>query len=199
MDATGLEGRHVSGYFARRVGRADSPQPLWPKLTVVGDIGSYLIAAAIPNTGPSNDSPDFRPAVRQAAAHIRFRRLLADSAYDAEKNHEACQALGVKALIKLNRRWFGRKWPKSTLRRRMRRTFSRRAYRRRSHAESINSAFKRTLGSALRARGAPAQARELLWKVLAFDLMILRRAPGTFQRSQSDSVPRSPAGSSVRT
>jgi hypothetical protein len=150
---------------------------LWPKLTVVGYVGSHLIAAAIPGIGPGNDSPFFPSAVRQAAGHIRFHRLLADAGYDAEHNHRTCQELGMKALIKLNRRWFGRKWPKSPLRRRMRKSFSWRSYGRRSHAESIFSALKRTLGCTLRARSQVAQARELLWRVLAFDLMIIRRVP----------------------
>jgi hypothetical protein len=175
VDATGLETHHVSGYFARRVRRVDSPQPAWPKLTVVGHVSSHLIVAAIPGQGPSNDSPCFGPAVRQACGHVRFRRLLADAAYDAEHNHQICKDLGAQAVIQLNRRWFGRKWPVSPLRRRLHRKFPRRVYGRRSHAESIFSTFKRTLGSALRARGQDAQARELLWKVLAYDLMILRR------------------------
>lgn len=136
------------------------------------------IVAAEPSLGPSNDSPAFPEAIRQASRHIRFTWIFADAGYDAEKNHVACEELGIKALIKLNKRWFGRKWPKSRLRRRMRKSYSMRRYGRRAHAESIFSAFKRTLGSVLRARGQAAQAREMLWRVLTFDLMILRRPRG---------------------
>ena len=173
-----MDARHVSGHYARTCSLEGTSQALWPKLTVVGDIASHLIVAAEPSLGPSNDSPAFPEAIRQASRHIRFTWIFADAGSDAEKNHVACEELGIKALIKLNKRWFGRKWPKSRLRRRMRKSYSMRRYGRRAHAESIFSAFKRTLGSVLRARGQAAQAREMLWRVLTFDLMILRRPRG---------------------
>jgi hypothetical protein len=176
IDATGMDARHVSGHYARTCSEEGTSQALWPKLTVVGHIGSHLIAAAEVGVGPSSDSPALPPAVRQAARHVRLTWIYADAGYDAEKNHVACEEQGIKALIKLNKRWFGRKWPKSRLRRRMRKKYSMRRYGRRSHAESIFSSMKRTLGSVLRARTSAAQARELLWRVLAFDLMILRRS-----------------------
>ena len=147
-------------------------------LTAVGHVGSHLIAAAVASRGPTNDSPLLAPAMRQAAHHIQFDVLLADRGYDAEHNHRLCrEELGIrKTAIPINPRGTGRRWPKSRYRRKMRQAFPAKAYRQRRHAESIFSALKRTLGSALRARGPQAQARECLWRVLAFDLMIIRRA-----------------------
>jgi hypothetical protein len=147
-------------------------------LTVVGHVGSHLIAGAVASRGPTSDSPLFAPAMRQAAQHIRFDVVLADAAYDAEHNHRLCrEELGARSTaIPLNPRGTGRRWPRTRYRREMRRNFPRRPYANRRHAESIFSALKRTLGSALRARGPEAQARECLWRVLAFDLMIIRRA-----------------------
>jgi hypothetical protein len=40
-----------------------------------------LILGAVPNTGPTQDSPDFAPAVRQAARLLAFDTVLADGAY----------------------------------------------------------------------------------------------------------------------
>jgi hypothetical protein len=177
IDSTGLETRHVSRYFARKRGDVSYPQPSWPMLTVVAHVRSHLIAAAVVTEGPKNDFPFLPPALRQALGHTRFHRLLADAGYDSEKNHRVCrEELGVESVIRINRRWVGRRWPRTPHRRRMRRRFPTRVYRRRAHAESVFSALKRTLGSCTRATGAQAQLRELLWKVLAFDLMILRRA-----------------------
>jgi DDE family transposase len=145
-------------------------------LTAVGHVRSHLIAAAVAVQGPKNDHPFLPEAVRQAARHIGFRRLYADAGYDSEKNHRVCRdELGIESVIKLNRRGGGRRWPRKPYRRAMRRAFPREAYRQRAHAESIFSALKRTLGSALRARRPHAQLRELLWRVLAYDAMILRR------------------------
>lgn len=145
-------------------------------LTVVGHVGSHLIAGALAMQGPKNDVALLPDALRQAMNHTRFRRLLADAGYDSESNHRVCrEELSVESVIKINPRRLGRRWPRTPHRRRMRQQFPKDAYRRRSHAESIFSALKRRLGSATRATGSQAQMRELLWKVLAFDLMILRR------------------------
>jgi hypothetical protein len=146
-------------------------------LTAVGHVGSHLIAAAIAARGPTNDSPFFGPAIRQAARHVRFDTVLADKGYDAEPNHRLCrEELGIRSIIPINRRRAKRRWPKTPYRREMRRAFPKKEYASRRHAESIFSALKRTLGDALRARKPEAQMRECLWRVLAFDLMIIRRA-----------------------
>jgi DDE family transposase len=145
----------------------------------LGLVRSHLIAAALVSRGPSGDQPFLPQALQQASGHIRVRRLLADAGYDSEKNHQVSrEQFGVESVIKINPRWLGRRWPSKPYRRRMRRSFPKRAYSRRAHAESIFSAFKRTLGAAMRARGPQAQRRELLWRVLAYDLMIIRRARG---------------------
>jgi transposase len=141
-------------------------------------VRSHLIAAAVVSRGPSGDQPFLPQALEQAAGHIRFHRLLADAGYDSESNHRICrEQFGVESVIKINPRWLGRRWPSAPHRRRMRRSFPRKAYRRRAHAESVFSAFKRRLTSSLRARSQAAQERELLWRVLAYDLMIIRRGP----------------------
>jgi len=92
VDATGLETRHVSAYFGlRRANGAGHRQRAWPKLTAVVHTHSHLILGALPGVGPSQDSPDFSPAMRQAAALARIDTALADAGYDAEHNHRLCR------------------------------------------------------------------------------------------------------------
>ena len=182
VDSTGLETRHVSAYFVRRRRRKGSLYPRWPKLTAVCDVGSHLVAGAVTSRGPSNDSPEFAPAMRQAGHHVMFEVVMADAAYDAEHNHRLCrEELGVPStLIPINPRTFGHQEPRAPYRREMHWNFSRRAYGRRWHVESVFSAIKRVLGSALRARTDESLDRECLWRVLTYDLAILRRARGRF-------------------
>ena len=63
----------------------------------------------------------------------------------------------------------------------MRRTFRRDGggvlYRRRSAVECVNSRIKRNLGSALRSRTDVRREREMLFKALVHNLMLLRRRP----------------------
>lgn len=175
VDATGLETRHVSAYFGLRRGGDGHRQRAWPKLTAVVHAHSHLILGAVPGVGPSQDSPDFTPAMRQAARLVQIDTALGDAGYDAEHNHRLCrEELGVRqTVIRLNRRNTGRRWPKTPYRRAMRFRFPKTTYNQRWHAESGFSQHKRRLGSALTARGDASQARELALRVLTHNLMLL--------------------------
>ena len=76
----------------------------------------------MPGVGPGQDSPDFVPAARQAAALLPIHAVLADAAYDAGHNHRLCrEELGVRdAVIPPNPRNTGRRWPRAPYRRAMR-------------------------------------------------------------------------------
>jgi hypothetical protein len=184
IDATGYETRHVSRYFAWRSGRRR--QRAWPKLTAVIETRSHLFLSARVGRGPSQDSPQFKPAARAATGHGPIDTLLADGAFDAEHNHAyAREELGIRStVIPLNRRNSGRKWPKTRYRRQMVKRFRRRprgSRHRRVHGQrwQVESGFsrnKRLLGSALRARRWPNQKREVLMRVLTHNLMLLAAA-----------------------
>src|SRR5581483_4683595 len=97
VDGTGLESRHTSRYFFRRSGKKHSSR-LWTKLTVAVDTQSHFLAGARVSTGPSNDSPQFRPVMAQASLVVTWDRALADAAFDAEDHHRyAREGCGVRA------------------------------------------------------------------------------------------------------
>jgi hypothetical protein len=116
--------------------------------------------------------------MRQAVRHLPLVRLLADTGYDSEANHVLCRKiLGIRTTaIRLNRRKYGRRWPKTRYRRLMKRRFPKRIYGHRWQVESTISRHKRLLDSALRARNYAAQKQECLLRVLTHDLMILQCA-----------------------
>jgi Transposase DDE domain len=179
VDATGLETRHVSAYFGQRRAKGKGHrQRAWPKLTAVLHTHSHLMLGAVPGVGPSQDSPDFTPAMRPAAGLIAIDTALGDAGYDAEHNHHLCRDdRGIRqTVIRLNRRNTGRRWPKTPYRRAMRHRFPKPIYNQRWHAESGFSQHKRRLGSALTARNTASQARELVLRVLTHNLMLLAEA-----------------------
>jgi hypothetical protein len=178
VDASGLESRHTSRYFFKRAGRKLSAQS-WVKLTVSCHTASHFFPAATVTLGPSNDSPQFRPALHQSCLVVSWDRVLGDAAFDSEENHRlAREDLGVRStVIPLNRRNRGRKWPKTKYRRQMKRRFARRKYGQRWQVESAFSRHKRLLGSALRARSDAARERECYLRVLTHNLMILADTP----------------------
>lgn len=150
----------------------------WPKLTAVFHAPTHLIAGAHACRGPCQDSPQFEPVMRQAAANVAFARALADKGYDAEHNHALCRReLGIRVTaIPLNPRSHGRRWPKTPYRRLMRRHFPCRRYRQRAQAESGFSRHKRLLGSALTAKREDRQFNEIRMRVLTHNLMLLAAA-----------------------
>jgi hypothetical protein len=174
IDATGLESRHTSQYFFKRAGRKRHAR-LWTKLTVVCHTGSHFFTAATVTTGPSNDGPQFAPAMNQAALVVHWDRVLGDAAFDSEANHRlARQDLGIRSsVIPINQRSHGRKWPQTKYRRQLKRRFPKRKYGQRWQVESAFSRHKRRLGSALAGRSDDSRERECYLRVLAHDLMLL--------------------------
>src|SRR5262249_10122967 len=145
----------------------------YPKLTLAAETNSHLVAGALLTIGPSQDSPQFGPVLRQATRHLgQVDRLLADSAYDAEHNHcLARQRLGIRStVIALNPRASGRKWPQTRYRRQLQCRFPHRIYGQRWQCESVHSRIKRRLGSSLSGRTHTNRKREALLKVLIHDL-----------------------------
>ena len=177
-----MESRHTSRYFFKRAGRKHSSR-LWTKLTVVCDIESHFLTAATVSLGPANDSPQFRPAMAQAALGVAYDRVLGDAAFDSEENHRYCREdKGVRStVIPINRRNQGRRWPKTRYRRQMVKRFRkkpagsrhRRVYGQRWQAESAFSRHKRLLGSALRAKSDASRERQCYLRVLTHNIMLL--------------------------
>jgi hypothetical protein len=177
IDATGLESRHTSQYFFKRAGRKHSAR-LWTKLTVVCDTSSHFFTAATVSTGPGNDSPQLRPAMKQASLAVTWDRLLGDAAFDSEENHRLCrEELGVRStVIPLNRRNSGDKCPQTRYRRQMKKRFHKRKYGQRWQAESAFSRHKRLLDSALRGKSEAARECECYLRVLTHNIMLLAAA-----------------------
>jgi hypothetical protein len=152
-------------------------------LTAVQDTTTHLYLSAHVTRGPSQDSPQYKPAVRAAHARCPIDTLLGDTAYDAEHNHALGRdRLGIRSTVfPPNRRNGGRKWPKTKYRRQMVKRFRkkpkgsrhRRVYGQRWQAESGFSRHKRLLGSALRCRVWASQKKEALLRVLTHNLMLL--------------------------
>ena len=178
VDATGLETHHASRYYIKRQGTPRKSRYAWLKLSLACPLASHLFAGAVASQGPSQDSPQFPPVMHQATQQITWTGLLADAGYDAEHNHRLCrETLGIPTtLIALNKRGTGRKWPKTTYRRQMKRNFSKARYHQRWHIESAITRHKRRLGCVIQARSLTAQVREGYLRVITHNLMRLQNA-----------------------
>jgi hypothetical protein len=142
--------------------------------------------------GPTQDSPDFTPALQQAAALLAIDTVLADAAYDAEHNHQLCRdTLGIRqSIVPLNPRNTGRRWPRTPYRRALRQHFPHATYQQRWHAESGFSRHKRRLGSALTTRTTPRIGGNSCCACSRTTSCSWRDAPGSFQQSKWLRQPR---------
>ncbi len=179
VDATRLESRHTSRYFAHRSG---AEHATWTKLTVACDTATHFLAGATVTTGPSNDSPQFRPVPTLASVAVGWDRVLADAAFDSEAHHAYARGdLGIRSsVIPVNTR--GRTGtPSGTYRRQMARRFvpkpegsrSKRVYGQRWAVESAFSRHKRRLGSALGGKSDSSRENECYLRVLTHNIMLL--------------------------
>jgi len=176
IDSTGLETHHISRHFVNCTKRPSYFRRIWPKITVVCDTQTHLIASCIVTRGPSYDFGLFEQAVGEAYKQVRFKRMLADGGYDSEVNHRVAREIfGMETMIKLNLRGFNRQ-PKGKHRRQTKEKFDKKIYNNRWQIESVFSRNKRLLGSALRNRTEVSRERECLLRVLTHNLMIIRRA-----------------------
>jgi hypothetical protein len=176
IDSTGLETHHISCHFVNCTKRPSYFRRIWPKITVVCDTQTHLIASCIVTRGPGYDFCLFEEAVGEAAKQVRFKRMLADGGYDCESNHRiAREIFGIEAVIKLNLRGFNSQ-PHGPYRRQMKENFDRKVYNNRWQIESVFSRHKRLLGSALRNRTEVSRERECLLRILTHNLMIIRCA-----------------------
>jgi transposase len=192
IDSTGLESRHVSHYFTRRSERhAAHYKATYPKLSAVCDTRTHLILGVTVDRGPTVDHCEFRPTVQRALAHQPFKTLLADAGYDSEKAHHWCRdELGIRSIIPP--RTYGRRRldgaPRGTYghyRVKLLRRFPRKLYGQRWQIETAFSVIKRCLGAALRARTYHSQCREVVLKVLTYNLMILLLGVRMFYTEQT--------------
>ena len=177
IDATGLETRYTSRHFIRCRRRESFYRRRWPKLTIVCDIKTHLIAGCIVTRGPSMDFPNLEKVMSQSQRYIHFDKLLADAGYDSEANHVFCRdKLNIRSTVIAYNPRRTDKLPSSKYRRQMATQFDSDAYGQRWQVESVFSRHKRLLGSALRNRTDKSRERECLLRVLTHNLMIIRRA-----------------------
>jgi Transposase DDE domain len=138
-----------------------------------GKSGSAVPAVADRAPRPVDDCANLPAVVAAASEQTRIGLVLADAAFDSERNHTYIRrALGAQSVIPAKR---GKKtWRIHGVRAEMRRAFPRRLDRRRALIESLFSSVNRKLSARAPGRTLPMQKRQALLLVLSFNLYRLR-------------------------
>ena len=168
LDGTGFESHHASRYYVLR--RA-STSKYWqkttyrtfPKAGILCDCASHMVLAVVPEQGPGADIRHFRKAIDEAQQIVRLETLAADAGYDSERSHEyGRNECGIRTLIPPLIGRPTKKPPSGYWRRQMKSRLHTTRYSSRWQVETVNSMFKRLLGSEMRARSYWGRCREIV-------------------------------------
>lgn len=180
IDSTGLESRHVSGYYTKRCGHHKAhAKRRYPKLSAVCDCSNHLILGSVIDRGPKLDHAEDEATLLAALNQQWFTTLIGDTGYESERFHSVCRDdLGIRSVIPTTQRGRPRKdgQPKPVngiYRRLMKHHFPKKLYGQRWQIECVFSMLKRNLGSSLRARRYHSQTREIRARILTHNLAIL--------------------------
>ena len=200
VDGTRFESRHISRDFVKRRERGQNTDQTrsnpryqtttytrFPKAGVVCDCGSHMIFSVVPERGPGPDIKHTRRLLTGIPKSIRIDTVLADAGYDGEWVHEFVRTeLGSRTIIPAT---IGRptsKPPNGRWRRVMKQRFKqmKKKYGQRWQIETVNSMWKRLIGSAMRARRYGSQCREITLRAITLNVMILRHLYRAFLQSK---------------
>ena len=164
IDGTGFEVENRSMHYQMRTAR--STYRRYVKLGISADMDKQLILRNAIYKGPRNDNKDFMLLVK----NIKTNFVCADKGYDANKHHEFVEReLNAKSCIKIKEKVLSKR-SRSTLRKKILKEFDDKTYHQRSKVESIFSSIKRKYGSCLKARNLSTQKKEVLCKLVAYNL-----------------------------
>ena len=178
IDGTGFEIENRSIHYLLRTAM-DVDRRRYIKLGISADLDKQIIMRHSIHKSPRNDQKDFMPLVRG----IKTSVVCADKGYDANKHHMFVEKnLNAKSCIKVKKNISTRS--RSTLRKRISKTFDEKTYHQRSKVESIFSSIKRKYGSCLKARTFSTQKKEAIFKLVAYNLdRIIKHFLGGFHQS----------------
>lgn len=166
LDSTGFEVGNRSMHYQIRTKHAIYRRYI--KLGISTDLKKQIILQHKINKGPRNDNKDFYALVKE----IKTESVCADKGYDSYKNHKiVIKDLKAKSLI-AQKSYGSKKIPraKRKYRNQAKREFSEKEYHQRSKVESVFSSIKRKYGSCLKARTFYAQKKEVMLKLIAYNV-----------------------------
>ena len=171
VGATGLAPGAISTFFVKRA--KDRGEGFtwrhWLKWTTAVDVDRRLILAQAARRGPANDGALLRPLVSAAHERVPIGVVLADAAFDRERNHQHIRhTLQAQSVIPAKRGGAARRI--QGVRAQMRQAFPADRYRRRALIESLISAVKRTRSTRAPGRSRATQCLHALLLGIAYNL-----------------------------
>jgi len=167
IDASGFKSSNASSYYSEIAG----VRRKYIKLSICAELRKQLACALKIRRAPRHDTIDFEPAIVRASNIMPLSIVVADKGYDSEANHELVRE-HLDAMSMIPARYgdvpvwktYGR------YRKQMKRRFYWGIYYQRNKNETILSVIKRMFGEHVASRLVKMQNRELIFKVIAYNM-----------------------------
>ena len=169
IDATGLELDNASKHYAKILDK-DTTKKDVIQITACGLMDSLLVSSARVERYNVVRNNNFLPVVEESSKLGKVEFVVADKGYDFNKNHEyVVRELKTKCCIKVREKLLGRSG-RSTIRKRVLKTFDEKTYHQRSKIETIFSMIKRKYNPQIKGKSRETQIQEAYHKLLAHNL-----------------------------
>ena len=164
VDSTGLSRTNPSWHYIKRI-NSKKPIKSYIKLSSFFDTRRKKFLALRIRAKPRHDTQDVKYLLKERR---NMKKLLGDSAYDAEWIHELSHEWGITTVIKPKKNV-----KKGFYRKKQMKNYSERTYHRRSMIESGFGSLKRKYGSSVLARAISAQRAEIYCRATAHNLDLI--------------------------
>ena len=185
IDGTGSSKQRGSKHYYRRIGQRTTKKD-FVKVSGLADMKSQLLIAVKIRKKTRHDNVDFKPCVNKAARVVNIDVIVADKAYDAQKNHTLAHKYGALLITPLKNEDVPIWRTSGEDRKKLKRYFPKKKYNQRSKCETIFSVVKRKTGDFVTAVQFGMQKIELLCRFLAYNidrLLVQKRLKNPFKDS----------------
>ena len=167
IDASGFKSSNASSYYTERAGIRKK----YIKLSIGAELREQIACSLKIRRAPRHDSIDFRPIMERASSIMPLSIVVADKGYDSEANHELVREhLDALSIIPARYEDVPVWRTHGIYRKQMKRRFYKQLYCQRNKNETILSVIKRMFGEHIRSRLVRMQNRELMFRVIAYNM-----------------------------
>lgn len=171
IDATGFQLEDGSYSYLKRLGIATKKRRNL-KLSGCVETNKHLFLSTRIRKKHRHDNIDFKVLIKKAKKNTKkkIKINVSDKAYDSEANHEFAEKEGFEHIAPLRNKT-DKVWrTKGKHRKKLRRNFPKKKYHRRSIIENMWFCVKKLCGKVIFAKKWAMQKKELLAKVLAYNI-----------------------------
>jgi len=171
IDATGFQLEDGSYSYLKRLGISTKKRKNL-KLSGCADINKQLFTSVKIRKKNRHDNIDFQILIKKTKKNTKrkIRTNRADKAYDAQKNHDFAEEQGFEHIAPLRSKTKQYHRVKGKHRKKLFKKFPKKKYHRRSIIETMWFCVKRLCGKVIFAKKWIMQKKELLSKVLAYNV-----------------------------